>query len=388
MPATFHRDRLTWLLYLLLAFYGYFINIFGPITPFLKDELGLSYTVSSLHYTAFALGMLLVGLGGHLIVERTGRRMAVWWGVLGMCAGALLLALGRTPLLTIGASFLMGTVGSLVFGVVPSAIADHQGPHSPVAMSEANTTASLLATSAPLLVGWFAASVLGWRFALVLAVLAAALMGWAFWRVDFPATSAASNAVGKHRLPLPGIFWLYWVAQFLGVAVEFCMIFWSADYLQSSLGLTQVAAAQAVSLFLAAMILGRFSGSWLVRRFSTYGVLIGSALLAIAGFVAFWWAPLPWVGLAGLFVTGLGVANLYPLIISLAMVAAAGDTVQAGARSTLASGAAILALPLALGGLADNIGIRPAYGVVALLLLGVLGIVLFTRTLNLPASAS
>jgi hypothetical protein len=47
MSRTFHRDRFTWLAYLSLAFYGYFLNVLGPITPFLKEELHWSYTVSS-----------------------------------------------------------------------------------------------------------------------------------------------------------------------------------------------------------------------------------------------------------------------------------------------------------------------------------------------------
>ena len=55
MQRTFHRDRFTWLAYLSLAFYGYFLNVLGPITPFLKDELQLTYTVSSFHFTAFAV---------------------------------------------------------------------------------------------------------------------------------------------------------------------------------------------------------------------------------------------------------------------------------------------------------------------------------------------
>jgi hypothetical protein len=32
--------------------------------------------------------------------------------------------------------------------------------------------------------------------------------------------------------PLPRLFWIYWVAIVLAVSVEFCMIFWSADYLE------------------------------------------------------------------------------------------------------------------------------------------------------------
>jgi hypothetical protein len=57
--------------------------------------------------------------------------------------------------------------------------------------------------------------------------------------------------------------------------------------------------------------------------------------------------------------------------MSLAINAANGNTDQAGARATLASGTAILALPLALGRFADAVGIRSAYAVVLVLLISV-----------------
>jgi fucose permease len=149
------------------------------------------------------------------------------------------------------------------------------------------------------------------------------------------------------------------------------MVFWSADYLEQVLGLIKADAAQAVSLFLAAMIVGRLAGSRLVQRFSTRGVVTISIFLASIGFLVFWRAEHAFLGLSGLFLTGLGVANLYPLLLSLAIGASNGNTVQAGARATLASGTAILALPLALGRFADMVGIRTAYGIVVLLLVGI-----------------
>jgi fucose permease len=149
------------------------------------------------------------------------------------------------------------------------------------------------------------------------------------------------------------------------------MIFWSADYMQQVLGLIKADAARAVSLFLAAMIVGRLLGSWLVQRFSTRAVITVSIVMAGIGFLLFWRTENTFIGLSGLFLTGLGVANLYPLILSLAITAASGNTVQAGARATLASGTAILALPLILGSFADAVGIRLAYGVVLLLLISV-----------------
>ena len=372
MQPTFHRNRFTWLTYLSFAFYGYFLNVLGPITPFLKDELHLTYTVSSFHFTAFAIGILFIGLGGHLLIQRIGRQSSLWLGLFGMSLSALLLLAGRRPFITIGACFLMGLIGSLILAIVPAALSDQHGKFQAVALSEANVIASLFATSAPLLVGWFAHSFGDWRWALGILACTPILMFLVF-RKDAPPSAASSTTpkLIQSNEPLPALFWIYWLAIVLGVSVEFCMVFWSADYLEQAMGLLKADAAQAVSLFLAAMIIGRVFGSRLVQRYSTRTVVTVSIVIAGFGFLLFWQAQNTVVGLSGLFITGLGVANLYPLILSLAIDASKGNTVQAGARATLASGIAILALPLALGRLADAVGIRSAYGIVLLLLISI-----------------
>jgi fucose permease len=378
MTPTFQRDRLTWLAYLLLAFYGYLLNILGPITPFLKDELRLSYTVSSLHFTAFAVGILLVGLFGHLLIQRIGRRSALWLGAFGMSLSALVLLAVRSPVFTIAASFCMGLVGSLILAIVPSVLSDRHGELRPVALSEANVVASLLSTLAPLMVGWAAALPGGWRLALGTAALAPLLMRLLFGRLDFPQPASRPQDPASSRRSLPFLFWVYWLAIVLAVSVEFCMIFWSADYLETGLGLLKVDAARAVSLFLAGMIAGRLAASRLVQRFSARRVVVASLLVAAFGFLAFWQSGSTIPALAGLFITGLGTAGLYPLLLSLAIGVADNDTVQASARATLASGTAILLLPLVLGRLADLAGIHSAYAVVGILLVGIFLIMLAT----------
>ena len=382
MNQSFTRDRFTWLAYLFLAFYGYFINVIGPVTPFLKDELGLSYTSSSLHYTAFALGILLVGLGGHIVIRRFGRWRSLWIGAAGLSLGTLLLIAGRDPLVTITAAFLMGLVGSLILAIIPSALSDHHGALRAIALTESNTLSSLVATIAPLMVGFFARTAGGWRLALALMALTPLLMYLGFRNAAFdettnPVPAAANGEKGR----LPALYWVYWFALVLAVAVEFCMISWSADYLQKVLGMLQPDAAQSVSLFLGGMILGRLLISRLTQTYSTPALVNASILVAGAGFLLFWTSSIPALGLAGLFITGLGVAGQYPLILSLAIGAAGDRTVQAGARATLASGTAILTLPLVLGRLADAFDIRQAYGVVALLLVSVFIIILVTRRL-------
>jgi fucose permease len=388
MSRTFHRDHFTWLAYVSLAFYAYFLNVLGPITPFLKSELKLSYTVSSFHFTAFAIGILLVGLGGNLVIQRLGQRLTLWLSLFGMSLSAVLLVLGRTPVLTIGAAFLMGVIGSLILPIVTAGLSDQHGEMKAVAYSEANVLASLFSTAAPLLVGWFAVSFGNWRLALGLMACIPILMYVILGRDFSTAASSSTEELIPSEQPLPPLFWIYWVAIVLGVSIEFCMVFWSADYLEKVLGFVKADAAQAVSLFLAAMIIGRLLGSRLVQRFSTRAVVTVSILIAAVGFLLFWLVQNSLLGLSGLFITGLGVANLYPLILSLAINASNGNTVQAGARATLASGTAILALPLALGRLADALGIRAAYGIVVVLLIGIFLInLLAARNLQSQPSA-
>ncbi len=372
MTQVFRRDSVTWLAYALLAFYGYFLNVLGPITPFLQGELKLSYTVASLHFTAFGIGMLLAGAGGHLVVERAGRERSLWVGAAGLSAGVALLVLGRNPVLTVAACFVMGTVGSLILVLVPAVLSDRHGEQRAVALAEGNTLASLVAALAALMVGWFAASAGGWRLALVLVALTPVLLwpGLGRGRPGRDAPRAGKGGPEQAGRGLPGRFWIYWAALVLAVSVEFCMIFWSATYLERGLGVTRAAAAQAVSLFLGGMIVGRLAGSRMAQRMPADRVASVSVVLAGAGFLVFWLAGSAGLALAGLLITGLGVANLYPMILSLGMGAAEGNTVQAGARSTLASGSAILALPLALGRLADAFGIHAAYSIVMLLLAG------------------
>lgn len=378
MSPAFSRTRYTWLLYLLLSFYAYFLNILGPITPFLKAELSLTYTISSLHFTGFALGIIVVGLGGHLVIRRTGRWKALWIGAAGMSLSVLLLVLGHNPVVTVGASFIMGLVGSLILAVVPSALSDQHGDMQAVAISEANVVSSLVSAAAPLLVGWFALTAGGWRLALLVAAFAPLALYFGLGKSGQSRETSAATAAGQVRQPLPARYWIYWVAILLAVSVEFCMVYWSADYMETGLGMPKAEAAQTVSLFLAGMIGGRMAASRLVQRFTPYKVATASILVAAAGFLVFWTAGVPLWGAVGLFFTGLGVSSLYPLLLSLAIDASGGNSVQAGARASLASGTAIFTLPLVLGRLADAAGIRSAYGVVILLMAGVFAIILLT----------
>ena len=138
--------------------------------------------------------------------------------------------------------------------------------------------------------------------------------------------------------------------------------------MEHEVGLGRVLAASSVSVFLGAMLVGRFVGSGLARRVPGLQLLLGAQVVTGLGFALFWLTRAAPLALAGLFIAGLGVANLYPVTLSLAVGAAPGQPSTATARATLASGVAILTLPMLLGWLADRLSLGAAYGVVGILI--------------------
>lgn len=368
-PAKPTRTRRTWLIYALLSLYVFMLNVPGPVTNYLKDEFTMSYTLSSLHFSAFAAGVLVTGLFGAYFIPRFPRQKVLAFGALGLGVGGLILAFGRSPAVTIAGIFLMGCIGTLILSIYPAILDEEMGARSPVGISEANTIASLFAGLAPLLVGFLVQKAVGWRPAVVLIAAVSLSLGvWLLLRFgSSPQSASARKIPAKQTGKLPGMYWIWWLALMLGIAVEYCIIYWGADFVEKVLGFSKNTATQSVSLFMAGMIIGRFFGSRLLERVPPMKLISGSISLSVFGFALFWSDISPLLGLVGLMLLGLGGANLYPVLVSMAIASAGELKAEAGARATLATGTAILFLPLVLGIVSDKMGIRLAYSTVGLL---------------------
>jgi MFS family permease len=155
----------------------------------------------------------------------------------------------------------------------------------------------------------------------------------------------------------------------MGVAVEFCLIYFGAELLTSA-GLRTSSAATAMSLFYLGILAGRVGGAWLTRRPGRGVPLLWASLVVSAGgFLVFWLAGQPAVMIAGLFVCGAGIANLYPLSLAIALAAAhPGGEDTANARTNLLNGGFVVVAPFLLGSLADHVGLHAAFGIMPVLI--------------------
>ncbi len=372
----FVRDRFTWLAYFMLAYFAYMQAALGPLMPFLRASLNFSYTVAGLHLSAFAVGMVLAGLMADRAARYFGRYAVFWGGGMGMGVGAILFILSGRAALTISSIFLMGWLGTFLLVMIQALLSDHHGQRRTIPLTESNVGASLSAAMAPLSVGIFQRSGIGWQGALVLGTLVLLLLYLKYRNEPVPEEKKLADAENKKRA-LPPVFWAYWVVVVLGVSVEWCMIFWGADFLISRVGFSPVNAATIMSVFFAAMVVGRYVGSRLSRIISSSRLLLFAFGVTLVGFPIFWLAPVPILNIIGLFITGFGVANLFPLTLSVAVGVAADQANAASGRTTMGGGLAILSAPLILGWTADQLDIFYAYGLVLALLI-VATIVVFT----------
>ena len=91
----FRRDRLTWLAYLMLAWFAYLQAAPGLVIVHLRDELDLSYSTGGLHVAAFAAGSLVAGIISARLERAIGRRTLFWSSAALMGAGTAGLTVGR-----------------------------------------------------------------------------------------------------------------------------------------------------------------------------------------------------------------------------------------------------------------------------------------------------
>jgi MFS family permease len=151
---------------------------------------------------------------------------------------------------------------------------------------------------------------------------------------------------------------------------------WSALHLELDLDATPGVAAVGYSCFALAMTIGRLTGTKLLERLGQTRTLVYGGTIAGAGMLLGALAPALWAALLGFVVTGLGLANLFPVAVQRAGSLAGPDGVAIA--STLGYGGMLLGPP-AIGFMADWFSLPTALTSVAALAASAAVIAFMTR---------
>jgi fucose permease len=166
------------------------------------------------------------------------------------------------------------------------------------------------------------------------------------------------------------------VALFAAVATEFAINYWGSTLIQEQTGAPAASATAAMAAVVAGVAIGRTIGSALTLRLGPHRMLLAGFGLALVGFAVLWTAGTLPLSVVGLFVAGLGIATLFPLLLDRGIVLSAGHPDLAMARSSLVLGLAVGSAPFALGALGSVMSVRMALLLVpVVVVIGLFGVI-------------
>ncbi|MFN7222396.1 MAG: MFS transporter [Paracoccaceae bacterium] len=204
--------------------------------------------------------------------------------------------------------------------------------------------------------------------AVVSALMVLAVMP--FLRGEAPAPISVSGKREKAvLLPREAGLWLLGAMALFSMVPEGAVLDWAALYLQKEMGSDVFRSGLGFALFAGAMAIMRFAGDSVRNRFGAVKTLRASGLLAATGMMLAAIAPSDGLAIAAFFVTGLGVANMVPIMFSAAgnyPGLASGTAISA---VTMVGYAGILVAPASIGFVAEAVGFRVTYAVLSLLLI-------------------
>jgi MFS family permease len=175
-----------------------------------------------------------------------------------------------------------------------------------------------------------------------------------------PAEERPGDPARRSARQIATVIWVLGLLALCGQVGEGSAGDWSAVYLHVDLGTSAGAAAVALGAFSVTMAAGRVAGDRLAARFGPVRLVRASGLVAGLGLAGGLLIATPAAAVAGFALLGLGLAGIFPQIVT---AAARLDPGQAGrniGRIAAVSYSGLLSGPVAIGAIASGVGLRNA----------------------------
>lgn len=364
----FVRDKPTLISYAQASCFGWLIFGSGPAIIFLRDDLGLTRAMASVHSLGMSIGGVLAGLSAQKLIHRIGRGRLLRWASLVLASGILLFTIGRVVPVTILGFTLCFLGGVTIVQSTAAFLSHHQSKYASAAISELHGIAAGFGLLSPVIIGLCVTYGFGWRIGMALAAGATLVVEIVRGRstdvYGLPFADDESSIGHDLPGPLPRAFWWAAVAMICTSGVEYAVLLWSSDFLRTNGGFAKGASAIALGCVVGTMAVGRILGSLVTRRFSSEHLYLGSLVLALLGFIGFWQSTQPGLLITLLALTGLGLSLHFPFGIERAIKLSAGRADRATTRIAIATAISSGIAPFSIGLLADHVGVAKAFLVV------------------------
>jgi len=299
------------------------VDIVGVATGFIKQDFGLKDDLAQLIPSMALFWFFVMSVPTGILQDKYGKRRL-------LNIGMLLTALGLTiPFISYSfpvmlCAFIVLGIGNTIVQVSANPLLHDVAPKEKYAsyMSLSQFIKAIVSLLGPIITTLMATLFGNWKlvFAIFSITSILSVIWLYFTKIEESksdhgvATFKSCFSLLRHRFI---VFMV--IGIFMLVGCDVGMNSNIANFLQNNFNLPLERASLGISLYFAALMIGRFSGAIILNWLSSRRFLVITAIVALVSLVAMLVVKSVVVVQIAIFMVGLGSANLFPLIFSIAV---------------------------------------------------------------------
>lgn len=359
-----------------------FVDIIGVATGYVKKDFQLTDFIAQFLPMMVLLWFFVLSVPVGVLQDKYGKRNMLNVGMVLQAVG-LGLPFIHYSFAMMFASFILLGIGNTVIQVSANPLLQDVTPSEKLAsyMSTSQFVKAIISFSGPIIAAFMAKSFGDWK--LVFAVYGITSLLAALWlsmtpivesKPDRkPATFASCFSLLRNRFVA-----FMALSIFLIVGTEVAINTNIAIILVNRYGVELETAVIGISMFFAGETVSRFLGAIILNWIKPRVFLVLIALLSLAGILGIFMAPSNSLAFAFIFVTGLGIGNMFPTIFSLALEKMPDRANEISGLLIMAvSGGAVI--PLVMGLISTTLGAVTSISVIAVCMLYILWVSVYVR---------
>ena len=359
-----------------------FVDIIGVATGFVKQDFKLTDFIAQFLPMMVLIWFFLLSVPVGILQDKYGKRNMLNVGMVIQAIG-LGLPFIHYSFAMMFASFILLGIGNTVIQVSANPLLQDVTPSEKLAsyMSTSQFVKAIISFSGPLIAAFMAGNFGNWK--LVFAVYGITSLLAAFWLSMTPIVESKPDRKPASFASCFGLLKNRFIAFmalsiFLIVGAEVAINTNIANVLIAKYGITLETAVVGISMFFAGETISRFLGAIILNWIKPRLFLLLTALLSLAGILGIFLSPENVIAFAFIFITGLGIGNMWPIIFSLALEKMPDRANEISGLLIMAvSGGAVI--PLVMGFVSTLFGPIVSISVVGVCMLYILWVSFYVR---------
>ena len=346
-----------------------FVDIVGVATGFIKKDLGLTDDLAQLIPSMALFWFFLLSVPSGLLQDRFGKRRMLNIGML-LTGLGMIIPFFHYSFPVMLAAFIVLGIGNTIVQVSANPLLHDVAPSEKYSsyMSLSQFIKAIVSLLGPVITTMMATLFGNWKlvFAVYAITSVVAVLWLYFTRIEEIKSSHGAATFKSCFSLLKNKFIVVMVLGiFVLVGADVGMNSNIANFLQNQFGLTLERASLGISLYFTALMIGRFSGAVILNWISSRRFLLLTAIVAFVSLVGMLLTHSVLLVQIAIFMVGLGSANLFPLIFSIALE-------KMPDRSNEVSGLMIMAvsggafIPPLMGMISTNVNVKASFLVLVL----------------------